>query len=77
MPPYSPRSGTQKFLQTGTILGLFALAIPAGLQALRDFASAPVSPDLEIKLTAFLMAAVGTGLKSWQHKRTYGTWWGR
>jgi hypothetical protein len=69
MPPYSPRSGTQKVVETGAILTIFALAIPAGLQALRDFAGAPISPDLEVKVTACLMAKAGVLLEAAQH------WW--
>lgn len=69
MPPFSPRSGKQKVIETGAILSVFALAIPAGLQALREFAGAPISPDLEIKFTACLMATVGILLKGVQH------WW--
>lgn len=69
MPPYSPRSGARKVGETIGVLGVLALAIPAALQALREFAGAPISPDLEIKLTALLMGLAGVVLRAGQH------WW--
>jgi hypothetical protein len=69
MAPFSPRSGARKVGETIGVLGLLALAIPAALQALREFSGAPISPDLEIKLTAFLVAFGGVVLRAGQH------WW--